>query len=477
MKRKNTCWLLLLAATSQSISQPAQSNPAPLIVHEWGTFTSLQNEAGQAIGGINTDDEPVPRFVHRLAGFLLLSPTEVPTIFFQGAPHCHPDVTMRLETPVLYFHPAPAQPIAHGVSVTATFRCGWLSEFYPNADAKAPGVKTNSMAFGALRTDTVSTLAWNNLEVGGDWSGPASTEHVWISPRAVRAAAVRTPGGEAEKFLFYRGVAHIDAPIAVVQDTNADELVLRSQCPLEVAGHEPLKVKALWLVDIAASGRAAFRALPPVTLDGEAKTLAKTSSHFGWMDYSMANREKLKASLRDALLAEGLFDDEAQALLNTWELSYFKSAGTRVFFLVPRKWTDFYLPLNISEPAQITRVMVGRIELVTPEQRSYLRQIAQFSTNRIAADVTRLHIDYYGRISANPTELHDVETGRRSLKAFGLSVPSTYLSYLALGRFRNALILDEARRRPSPGLDSFIATYRLEGYKPVEFSATDQQSH
>src|SRR5579859_3350543 len=73
-------------------------------VHELGTFTSLQDESGNAIGGINTDDEPVPGFVHRLNYFLLLTPSEVPGIFFQGAPSCHPDVTMRLETPVIYFH-------------------------------------------------------------------------------------------------------------------------------------------------------------------------------------------------------------------------------------------------------------------------------------------------------------------------------------------------------------------------------------
>ena len=74
--------------------------------HEWGTFTSLQNERGEAIGGINTDDEPVPDFVHRLGYNLLLRPTEMPAIFFKGViRRCHPDVTMRLETPVLYFHP------------------------------------------------------------------------------------------------------------------------------------------------------------------------------------------------------------------------------------------------------------------------------------------------------------------------------------------------------------------------------------
>ena len=33
-------------------------------IHEWGTFTALQDESGQALSGINTDDEPVPKFVH-----------------------------------------------------------------------------------------------------------------------------------------------------------------------------------------------------------------------------------------------------------------------------------------------------------------------------------------------------------------------------------------------------------------------------
>jgi len=35
-----------------------------LVVHEWGTFTSLQDENGKALGGINVDDEPVPDFVY-----------------------------------------------------------------------------------------------------------------------------------------------------------------------------------------------------------------------------------------------------------------------------------------------------------------------------------------------------------------------------------------------------------------------------
>src|SRR5438046_8659559 len=95
--------VLLLVTASARAGEPKWT------IHEWGTFTSLQNEAGDAIGGINTDDEPVPKFVHQLAYFLLLQPTEMPYSFCQGAPACHPDVTMRLENAVIYFHPPTSQ--------------------------------------------------------------------------------------------------------------------------------------------------------------------------------------------------------------------------------------------------------------------------------------------------------------------------------------------------------------------------------
>ncbi len=45
--------VLTLLITSESRAQSQWT------VHEWGTFTSLQDEQGEAIGGINTDDEAV----------------------------------------------------------------------------------------------------------------------------------------------------------------------------------------------------------------------------------------------------------------------------------------------------------------------------------------------------------------------------------------------------------------------------------
>ncbi len=108
-------WLLLGAMMPGAYGE--------LVVHEWGTFTSLQAEDGRALGGINTDDEPVPAFVHDIARGLLLPASEAPPTFSQGAPSAHPDVTMRLETPVIYFHGLASE--RRPIEVKVAFRGGW----------------------------------------------------------------------------------------------------------------------------------------------------------------------------------------------------------------------------------------------------------------------------------------------------------------------------------------------------------------
>jgi hypothetical protein len=449
-------------------------------VHEWGTFTSLQNEAGDAIGGINTDDEPVPGFVHRLADFLLLRPTQVPPIFFQGARSCHPDVTMRLQTPVLYFHPPQPEPGLHEVSVTVQFRGGWLSEYYPAAEAEAPGLKgPGTSQFGHLSSVTVSRLKWEHLEIGGDWPIANSTAHVWVTPRAVQAARVRAPNGESEQFLFYRGVAHIDAPLRISR--TGDQLIFRSQLE-ELPAERPLIIQSIWLVDIRSDGRLAFRNLPPLKLDRDSNTnLARTPANFAPGDFGSVNRHLLKSSLQQTLVSKGLNRDEAQALLNTWELPYFESAGLRVFFVVPRAWVDYYLPLHVSIPCDLNRVMVGRIELVTPGERADLQKLSALTPHQIEQDRAQLWTNFYDKItyhfSTNPLprlvrqhldqEMRQLDEGRKTLTSF-VSVPASYATYLDLGRFRNALVLDQAKRHPTEGLTNFIAAYRLEAYKPAE---------
>jgi hypothetical protein len=108
----------------------------------------------------------------------------------------------------------------------------------------------------------------------------------------------------------------------------------------------------------------AFREHAAVTLRKEevGKVLARIKRS-GAGDHSDAGARQLRASLKKALIAQGLFADEAEAMLNTWKASYFQKAGLRVFYIVPRAWTDYFLPLEFSVPTRVNRVIVGRIDL------------------------------------------------------------------------------------------------------------------
>jgi hypothetical protein len=134
-----------------------------------------------------------------------------------------------------------------------------------------------------------------------------------------------------------------------------------------------------------------------------------------------------------------MFPDEADALFNTWELSYFKSAGLRLFFMVTRAWTDWYLPLDISVPCDIKRAMVGRLELVTPEQRVLLKKLAR------------------APIPTKPWAYYEMNGNRAVMRG---AMPQPYRD---LGRFRNALLLDEYQAHPNPSLDAFIRLNGLQG--------------
>ena len=76
--------------------------------------------------------------------------------------------------------------------------------------------------------------------------------------------------------------------------------------------------------------------------------------------------ESLESMLEGLLLSEGLYADEAHAMLETWKDSWFEE-GARVLYIVPRNFVDSVLPLTISPaPKELTRVFVGRLELITP---------------------------------------------------------------------------------------------------------------
>ena len=90
--------------------------------------------------------------------------------------------------------------------------------------------------------------------------------------------------------------------------------------------------------------------------------------------------------------------------------------------------------------------MVWRIELVTPGQRGLLARIG-------AGSATAALNSFPGVDQTASTNEPQNDPG--------------YRDYLKLGRFRNALVLDEQKRNPSAILAEFIQRFRLPGYEPA----------
>lgn len=408
---------------------------APLVVHEWGTFTSFQDADGKTIAGINVDDEPVPAFVHRLGNLPVFQTTSLPATWSQGAPSCHPAVTLRLETPVLYFYP-PADWTPTAFDVRATFNGGWLTEFYPAASADAGQFP------GELGADTRGSLHWQSLQLdagAGSWM-PQTSAGVWLAPRNVKAALVTDPRSrEAEKYLFYRGVGHLDAPLVVRERDGGWQVTLRESSALA-------DLPRVWIVEVFPDGRVRHQSAAVRGRSLHLQAFAKGTAS------GKTSLPALQRELAEALTAQGLFADEAAAMLATWKLSYFESAGLRVFFLLPQSWTDAQLPLSLSTPADVTRVMVGRIELVTARQRETLAKLQALSLDAFP----RLPLYYQDNRALRASN----QAGRSLLQLYeftGHEAPESLRLYESLGRFRDALMVHTLQ---STGDDSRRATLR-----------------
>ena len=453
--------VVLLLGPVLRAGSPSGSGDA-LVVHEWGTFTVLQDEQGKAIGGINTDDEPLPDFVHNLNWAVNGPSSPLPPVYFKGVPRSHPDVYTRLETPVIYFYPPGGKEMT--VDVDVRFPAGWLTQYYPDGQVTADGRDREKFEFGPLTYKSQGTLSWHGLKIGGKQDGPKTDFPAWLAPRRVPdAVSVQTPKGETERYLFYRGVGRMEAPLRVARSSDGNELQVYSQVGNAIQLKPGMTLGPLWLVDARADGTSAFRTIDSVDLTrGSGKVLVTTPATFAESEYRRDNLARLRQALHGALVRDGLFDDEADGLLNTWEASYFRRPGLRLFFMTPREWTDHHLPLHVSVPSRIERAMVARIELVTPRHRQLLGQISSGPASHpdwVKAARDQLgpqeqdqyyREDWYLHTDANPT-------AGRLLKG----MPADYRAYLELGRFRNALLLDEARRHPTEALAAFIERYEL----------------
>jgi hypothetical protein len=257
--------------------------------------------------------------------------------------------------------------------------------------------------------------------------------------------------------LFYRGVAHQRAPLRVITNDQGQSISLQTDFREVPPANHRSTIQNVWLMETRKGGLTAYRRLDPVPVVHGTQTAPKITvgRRFSEREFSDENRGRLEKEMFAAITQEGLFDDEAKALLSTWQQAYFLSPGLRVFYTVPREWTDYYLPLKISADPDITRVMIGRVELISDEQRAQLDQLSQMKPSSGK---------WLDQIPFDSPALKGLLAGRSDKDSLGMEIPADFQIYLELGRFRNALVAAEQKRLRSENLALFIKINHLDPF-------------
>src|SRR5205807_2731826 len=346
------------SSSARNAAEKARSEDNRLVVHEWGTFTSIAGKDGVALEWrpLNGSTD-LPKFVHTIQKDA------------EGLRHSRSKddlkALVRMETPVVYFYSKNEMD----VSLKVDFPKGKITEWYPQASAINAGID-----WGRIK---VMPGAAVNLPV--DY-----TDSHYYPARETDAAPVQvcvTTGKEAqqEKFLFYRGVGNFDLPLAV--KLAGDKIVLKN------AGKDEI---AHLIIFENRGGKIGYR-----RYDGFSGEVTQQRPALD------QNLNSLLQELKGILVAAGLYEKEADAMIKTWRNSWFEE-GMRVFYVLPRQTIDAVLPITIEpRPAELVRVLVGRAEVITPEmEKSVQRQVSMLGDSSPAVRESAMQtIRKYGRFS------------------------------------------------------------------------------
>lgn len=334
-------WALLTAGAALASAQ-AQNAP-DLVVHEWGTFLAMQGSDGSSLDGMYHEEHALPSFVHARSRDQL----RVQSAIVKG------------ETPVIYFYTQRPQR----VDVRVDFPRGVWTQWFPQARQVGP----QFAAAGDPLQPRHGKITWvaHLFPITGKRPAgyPATDEDsLWNYARDVDATFVTTQdigkGGlsETDRFLFYRGLGEVPLPLTMTHSQNGT-LTWGRDTGGDAAHLFVLRVE---------NGRGAFRYLPrlaPGQTVREVLPSLKTSRPLPEFT------REIGGELAKRLTESGLYAKEARAMVNTWRTSYFHTDGVRVLFVLPRTWTDRTIPMRLRpEPRELVRVMVGRLELLTPER-------------------------------------------------------------------------------------------------------------
>lgn len=344
------------------------------IVHEWGTDTVLVGSDGAPQRGLHHEEEALPAFVYdrMTAGALA------------GSVSAH----VKMETPVTYFY----SETPRSAAVRVDFPLGVFSQWYPAVARFEPKIAgpeaivklfeygdpvldprfpfTQDMCRDIYAVISGGLLEWGSVDIlarGAVAPLPDAPldESMWAAARAVDSNLLKisgVPGAETaqhERFLFYRGVGNFPLPLLLTAPEDG---------ALAVENGSQTPVGRLFVLHVDAT-RGAFSEWADGVLPGQliADDVPSLNPAPGLDVFAAALAERVTEALDGA----GLYHDEAQAMVATWQRQWFTSPGVRVLYLVPQAWTDASIPLTIDPPPDASvRVMVIRGELLTPAQEA-----------------------------------------------------------------------------------------------------------
>lgn len=366
-----------------------------LDVHEWGTFTVLSSSQGSAVDWYQpfSDINQLPPFTYNPMAMKQRITT----------------ARVRMETPVIYFYPEEEMT----VSARVAFRNGTITERFPaptNQPYASVGMApfalsaqhlniiscvaippTSDQLFAQRLAEFTSTTTPTVTHWTGNLLPPnhADAQHIpkvtgpagahYAAARAVpdawlfRAASTNPevtpqPVPQVEKFIFYRGAGQ-EVPPYYATMTNENTVRFTNHSQSASTFQVAVRVR---------DGRATWKQMPNIS--GPTQNSDRTSTvTFPEETITMEQADQeLSALFLTELISRGLTKAEAQAMIATWNHTWFTEPGQRIFTIVDRTWVDSTLPLAISpEPKKIERVFVARYEILSPETEQKLARLLE----------------------------------------------------------------------------------------------------
>jgi hypothetical protein len=348
----------LAGSFPQAQAGKASGTEHRLVAHEWGTFTSIAGVDGAALEWrpLNGASD-LPAFVYQI------TKDRARGLRHNSQLKRSLEAIVRMETPVIYFY------ADHEMEVSAkvNFPGGKITEWYPQAR-----FVNSSVDWGRF-----TVLPNVNIALPVE-----KRESHYYPARETDAALLRVCGAKEtqhEKFLFYRGVGNFTPPMNV--KLEGEQILLKNSSAEKIAQA---------IVFENRGGKTSFRILD--LLNNEAA-----------MSLSSLNQNgvSIEQELEKMLIAQGLYEKEAKAMIKTWQTSWFEE-GLRVFYILPRQTTDAVLPLHIEpQPAELVRVLVCRTEIITPEMEKIIEaSLAKLQSNSLQErEEAKKTIDKYGRFA------------------------------------------------------------------------------